>query len=36
MLDEYQDPGLDPARDEALLEFIARRRAELPDSLDEE
>jgi trimethylamine---corrinoid protein Co-methyltransferase len=36
MLAEYQDPGLDPARDEAMLEYIARRRAVLTDSIDEE
>ncbi len=32
MLDDYQDPGLDPAVDGALLEFTARRAAELHDS----
>lgn len=36
MLEEYVDPGLDPARDEALLEFMAKRRAELPDALEED
>jgi trimethylamine--corrinoid protein Co-methyltransferase len=36
MLAEYQDPGLDPASDEALLDFMARRRAELKDSVEEE
>lgn len=36
MLAEYEDPGLDPAKDEALREFVARRRAELPDALEEE
>jgi trimethylamine--corrinoid protein Co-methyltransferase len=36
MLEEYQDPGLDPARDEALQAFIARRRSELTDSVEEE
>ncbi len=29
MLAEYEDPGIDPAQDEALLEFIARRKAVL-------
>ncbi|MBS0396070.1 MAG: trimethylamine methyltransferase family protein [Proteobacteria bacterium] len=36
MLADYQDPGLDPGRDEALREFIARRRAELPDAIEED
>jgi hypothetical protein len=36
MLAEYQDPGLDQARDEALLDFMARRRAVLTDSVDED
>jgi trimethylamine---corrinoid protein Co-methyltransferase len=36
MLAEYEDPGIDPARDEALLDFMARRRAELKDSVEEE
>lgn len=30
-LDAYEDPGLDPAIDEALKDFIARRKAEMPD-----
>lgn len=30
-LAEYQAPELDPAIDEELLDFIARRKAELPD-----
>ena len=30
-LEEYEDPGLDPAIDEALLEYITRRKAEKPD-----
>jgi trimethylamine--corrinoid protein Co-methyltransferase len=32
MLAEYEEPGLDPAIDEALLDFIARRKASFPDS----
>ena len=32
MLREYEAPPLDPALDEALLEFIARRKASMPDS----
>ncbi len=32
MLDEYQQPALDPAIDEALMDFMNSRRAELPDS----
>ena len=32
MLAEYQAPSIDPAIDEALLDFIARRKAVLPDS----
>jgi trimethylamine---corrinoid protein Co-methyltransferase len=31
-LAEYEAPPLDPAIDEALLEFIARRKASMPDS----
>ena len=31
LLDEYQDPGLDPAIDEALRAFVARRKASMPD-----
>ncbi len=36
MLADYQDPGLEPARDEAMLEFMARRRAQLTDSIEDE
>lgn len=36
MLEEYQDPGIDPARDEAMLEYIARRKRELPDQITDE
>jgi trimethylamine---corrinoid protein Co-methyltransferase len=32
MLREYEAPPIDPGIDEALLEFIARRKAEFPDS----
>ena len=32
MLREYEAPPIDPGVDEALLEFIARRKAEFPDS----
>lgn len=30
LLSEYQEPALDQARDEALLEYIARREREIP------
>ena len=36
MLAEYQDPGIDPAQDEAMLDFIARRKAVLSDTIDDE
>ncbi|MBS0373433.1 MAG: trimethylamine methyltransferase family protein [Proteobacteria bacterium] len=36
MLADYQDPGMDPAQDEALRDFIARRKAVLPDAVEEE
>jgi trimethylamine--corrinoid protein Co-methyltransferase len=36
MLAEYEDPGLDPARDEALLAYLAQRKAVLTDSVEEE
>ena len=32
MLAEYVAPAIDPAVDEALLDFIARRKASMPDS----
>src|SRR3954468_9366556 len=32
MLAEYEAPPIDPAVDEALLDFIARRKAAMPDS----
>jgi trimethylamine---corrinoid protein Co-methyltransferase len=36
MLASYQDPGIDPAQDEAMLDFIARRRAVLSDEIEDE
>ena len=36
MLAEYEDPGLDAARDEALLSFMAQRKAVLTDAVEEE
>jgi len=32
MLADYEAPPIDPAIDEALLDFIARRKASMPDS----
>jgi trimethylamine--corrinoid protein Co-methyltransferase len=32
MLAEYVPPPMDPAIDEALLEYMARRKAAFPDS----
>jgi trimethylamine--corrinoid protein Co-methyltransferase len=32
MLQEYEAPALDPAKDEALEEFIARKKASMPDA----
>jgi trimethylamine--corrinoid protein Co-methyltransferase len=32
-LAQYEPPPLDPAIDEALLEFIAKRKAELPNAV---
>ena len=32
MLQEYQMPAIDPAIDEALLDFIARRKASMVDA----
>ncbi len=31
MLNQYQDPGIDPAIDEALLEFITQKKLSMPD-----
>lgn len=36
MLADYQDPGIDPALDEAMLDFMARRKDVLTDSIDDE
>jgi len=36
MLAEYEDPGLDPAVDEALQAFMGARRAVLSDAIEEE
>src|SRR5579872_5781934 len=36
MLAEYQDPGIDPAQNEAMLDFIARRKAVLTDDIEDE
>ena len=36
MLAEYQDPGIDAAQDEAMLDYIARRRRTLTDAIEEE
>jgi trimethylamine--corrinoid protein Co-methyltransferase len=32
MLAEYEAPPIDPGIDEALLEYVARRKAAFPDS----
>ncbi len=32
LLESYEDPGLDPAIDEALREYIAKRKASMPDA----
>jgi trimethylamine:corrinoid methyltransferase-like protein len=36
MLADYQDPGIEPARDEAMRDFIARRKAVLTDEIEDE
>jgi trimethylamine--corrinoid protein Co-methyltransferase len=38
MLDEYEEPKLDPGIDEALGDYIARREREIPaaDALNQE
>ncbi|HYK99753.1 MAG TPA: trimethylamine methyltransferase family protein [Steroidobacteraceae bacterium] len=36
MLADYQDPGIDPAQDQAMLDFIARRKAVLSDDIEDE
>ena len=32
MLSEYEAPPIDPGVDEALLEYIAKKKAAVPDS----
>ena len=32
MLADYEPPPLDPAIDEALTEFIAKKKASMPDA----
>ena len=32
MLHDYEPPPIDPGVDEALLDFVARRKAAFPDS----
>jgi trimethylamine--corrinoid protein Co-methyltransferase len=32
MLEEYVEPALDPAVDEALRDYMGRRKASFPDS----
>ena len=32
MLADYQQPALDPGIDEALKEFIAKKKASMPDA----
>jgi trimethylamine--corrinoid protein Co-methyltransferase len=32
MLREYEAPPIDPGVDEALVEFIAKRKTSMPDS----
>ncbi len=36
MLADYEDPGIDPSLDEAMLGFIARRKEVLSDAIEEE
>ena len=36
MLEDYVDPGIDPAVDEALRDFVAKRRSELGDAVEED
>ena len=36
MLADYQDPGIDPAQDEAMLAFMAKRKEVLTDAIEEE
>jgi trimethylamine--corrinoid protein Co-methyltransferase len=32
MLSEYEAPALDPGKDEAIREFIEKRKASMPDA----
>ena len=32
MLAEYQPPAIDPGIDEALRDFVARKKASMPDA----
>ena len=32
LLQDYEAPPIDPAMDEALKDFVARRKSELPDA----
>jgi trimethylamine--corrinoid protein Co-methyltransferase len=34
MLREYEAPAIDPAVDEALLDYVARRKAAMPDAIE--
>ncbi len=36
MLADYQDPGIDPAGDEAMRDYIERRRTVLTDAIEDE
>ena len=36
MLADYQDPGIDPAQDEAMPAFMAKRKEVLTDAIEEE
>ena len=33
MLAEYEQPALDPGIDDALKEFIAKKKASMPDAI---
>jgi trimethylamine---corrinoid protein Co-methyltransferase len=36
MLEDWQDPGIDPALDESLIAFMRERKAHLTDAIEEE